>query len=357
MRLSTKVSPALNAGQKTESALLVEVTGRDPIAETDWNEWKQIAAQWAERLVKETRAKAHWSSTEDEEPDRPQGWTPAKRLRWLKSAGLEVLVNGAPINHLSLKQFRDADDPSRACFQAINLYPEAITRINDMRELDQRLHVAVHRYPSQPIVEKLGLLVKWTDASQGQPIDYLQPIRPFWLTGDMVADLGQDVLWRSGSEEWHEGQAPKLYFDPERLQEPAPPANGAQWVDRNPQGIQDFRTEHVASLVTIEAHMEWPGGGSWWKSRDVHRMFLSKPRVSFSPQVALESMLSKRWLNFDKIMEPEEEQDADKLPDSLVRKDSIAHPEVRKGFESYQELEPSDGDHWILPAKQVPEED
>ncbi len=351
LELSTNVTPALNADQKMRKGLLLQVTGRDPLDETEWNGWKEVAAEWGEDLVVETRKKAEWSSQAPEDPANPNGWTPYMRLQWLKSSGLEILVNGAPINHISLKQFRDAEDPTRACYQAINLYPETLQRVHDLREIDHRLHVAVHRYPTQPIVEALGLRVKWTDATQGQAIDYLQPIRPFWLRANMAADLGQDVLWRSGSEEWREGETPNLYFDFDQFEEWSPPADSATWGDLHPRALQDFRSDKTRDKVESLARARW--SGEWWKRRSEHRKALSEPSLTFAPQVALESALSKRWLNFERPEPPEgSREEPTGHPDSIVRKDTIGHPVVRAKFERDYGLDPSDPDHWIFPPDQ-----
>jgi len=345
LALRTNVTSALNANQKTQTGLLVEVTRRDPLEDTDSNGWKQVAAEWGERLVKETRKKAHWSSEEDEDPLNP-GWKPCHRLKWLKSIGLEVMGKGAPINHLSMKQFRDAEDPSRACFQAVNLYPETLRRVHDLREIDRRMHVAVHRYPTQPIVKALGLHVKWTDSSQGQAVDYLQPIRPFWFRADISSDLGTDILLRSGSKTWRKGETPKLYFDDDQLEESAPSATSAEWFDKNPQKLQDVGTDHVQKFLKKLAQ-EKLGKESWWDDRGEARKLVMKPEFSFAPQIAIESALSKRWMNFEL-----KEQDFSNCPDSVLRKDTIGHTSVREEFEKNHELTPEEGEHWIFPSEQ-----
>ena len=428
LTLRTNVTPALNANQKTQTGLLVEVTGRDPLEETDLQGWRQIAAEWGEELVKETIRKANWSTFRGIESDDKGAY---KGLLVLKSLGMEILGNGAPINHLSMKQFRDAEDPSKACFQAINLYPETLRRVHDLREIDRRLHVAIHRYPTQPIVKALGLQVKWTDSSKGQAIDYLQPIRPFWFRADIKSDLGRDILWRSGSENWFVGDTPfesdtpsDFYFDHEN-EWPMVAPNYAEWFDKHPHKIQDFKTKKVQNELYSQTEydlkelfeeikkpqsqkeegqkeeMETQEILTWvWRNlgRDiVYGEFLG--RDGWEPQIAIESVLSKRWLNLEKSELPEGLADFlnkegeilsgegttlkklkkifkkkaptppwDKLkeelqkyfykecPDTILRKDTIGHPEVRNDFEKNHELKtPSDIDpksndtnHWVF---------
>lgn len=188
LRLTTGVYPALNVDQKLEKRLLLEITGRDVLPADNEERWSQLASGWGERLVQELQRKRNPTY-------RPVG---RNGLDTIQALALEILSGRRPINHLSLKQFRDAEDPKRACYQAVTLSPETLEHVYDLREIDERLHVAIHRYPSQPIVEALGLEVKWTDAKKSSVIEYLQPIRPFWLRAKVRADLGEDIFWRAG---------------------------------------------------------------------------------------------------------------------------------------------------------------
>jgi hypothetical protein len=291
LSLRTDVMAALNANQQTEQELLVEVTSRDPVPRTDEEAWREIAAKWGERQVVEAEAKAR------EAFQTPaHDWDPRRRLTWLKSTAMEVLFRGAPINHIALKQFRDAEDPNEACLQALNIYPEEIDRIHDLRPIDDTLHVAVHRYPTAPIVELFGLDVKWTDTGRGQPIDYLQVIRPFWMRADVKAHLGRDVVWRAASNEWREGDHSPLYFD--LGEEGAAPANAAGYADEHPRMVQGFGSRVGREHSVRKAVAEF-GTSSWSHTRGGHLAQLKESRISFSPQTAIESILNHGWVNFD----------------------------------------------------------
>jgi hypothetical protein len=214
-------------------------------------------------------------------------------LGQLRSASMEVLFRCTPINHIAFKQFRDAKEPDTACFQALNVYPEEIDRIHDMRPIDEVLHVAVHRYPTAPIVDLFGLDVKWTDVSKGQPVDYLQAIRPFWMKADVSADLGRDVRWRAASHEWHDGEDVSLYFD--CADEPSTPKHAATYADHHPLDLQDLGARRGLEQKIMQA----VGGEPCAQPRGSREKLLRQARVSFSPQVALESILHHRWVNFD----------------------------------------------------------
>ena len=55
----------------------------------------------------------------------------------VQALALEILARGAPINRLSLKQYRDAADFDRACYQAVVQSQRRIERIHELREMAQ----------------------------------------------------------------------------------------------------------------------------------------------------------------------------------------------------------------------------
>ena len=117
-------------------------------------------------------------------------------LECLLSLALESLANEKPINEFSLKQFRDAEQPLKACYQSLIRVPQVIERLYDLREIETRTHVRIHRTASQPIVETLGLVHKLVAASQGGGDHILEPVRPFWMRMDVRMDEAQE-LWRT----------------------------------------------------------------------------------------------------------------------------------------------------------------
>lgn len=353
LALSTNVNQALHANQPLGRRLLLEVTSRDPLPATDMDGWKHIAADWGDRLAAETKRKAWWNS--HAMPDSWGGWTPHMRLQWCKSAALEVMLAGQSINHVSLKQFRDAADPNRACFQAISLHSETLERIHDLRSIDAPLHVAVRRFPTQPIVRKLGLAVKWTDSTGGEAIDYLQPLAPFWLRATMTSELGRDVKWRAGSEVWHAGERPPLYFEDDQTK--TPPANAADWADTHIHTLQDYRTKHVQDAVRTEARRRW--SKDWWEQRAElagalqlsrwHDALAQELRPAFpgaEPQLAIESILANKWLNFERGPDHEPAQ---RKP-FIIRRDTIGHPVVRTEFAKTHGFDTYEDDYWEVPG-------
>jgi len=80
----------------------------------------------------------------------------------------------------------------------------------DLREIEDTIHVGIHRYPSLPIVEKLGLKVKCTRTG-AQAVDVLQPVRPFWMRVGLKDYLGQNLCWRADTK-WQRGAHDPFYF-------------------------------------------------------------------------------------------------------------------------------------------------
>lgn len=198
MSLTTDVLPALNVGTEVERRLLMEVFHGHPADWDDGETWRSMAARWAPRLFEDFAAKRRLAAEHGEALDDTRALL------------LEVLCHGEPVNEFSLKQFRDSDEPDRACYQAIVRSRERIEKVFDIREIDSRpLHVGIHRYPTQPIVDTLGLQVKHTDDSGATSVDYLQPIRPFWMRVSLTADASEELFFRAGSETWFPGAGSK----------------------------------------------------------------------------------------------------------------------------------------------------
>lgn len=119
------------------------------------------------------------------------------------------------LNQYSLKQFRDAENSTRACYQSrvrqrIVLHPAGQPAPGGaprlIEQFDEKggasgesLWLALHSYPVQAITRLLGLEPCWTDDTGDRIVDYFRPMRwSFWIKGTMDverADEGQQ--WES----------------------------------------------------------------------------------------------------------------------------------------------------------------
>jgi hypothetical protein len=110
----------------------------------------------------------------------------------VQAMALEILARRAPLNRLSLKQYRDAADFDRACYQAVVHSQRRIERVHAVGEMAHPPRIALHRLANYPIVEMLGLRIKHT-TSGTSVVDELEPVRPFWLRASVSEDLGRVV--------------------------------------------------------------------------------------------------------------------------------------------------------------------
>jgi hypothetical protein len=190
LTLRTEVLPALFLGQKAEERTVLEIHQQEICPAHDEDRWRKIMAHWGKTLLDDLDEKVTCARQCREEFSN------------LKALSFEVLAHDEPFNEVTLKQFRDAADPNAACYQALTLSQRFLEEVYEIHEIKERMHVRLYQYPSLPIVDILGLRVKSRDALGATIVDQLQPIRPFWLRVALRQELGKNLCWRAGSEEW-----------------------------------------------------------------------------------------------------------------------------------------------------------
>ena len=190
VRVSTTVLPVLGLGQGAEDRVILEVDDGPVCPAGDEAQWRHIGETWGKAVRDELAGM--WDAKEK------AGDASESAL----SLALEVLARGRPINSLTLKQFRDASDPERACYQSLVLIRREIERVHDLREMEASFDVRIYDYPTQPIVSSLGLLPKHVSYDGGARAYSFEPVRPFWLRVSLRERLGTTVCRRAGSERW-----------------------------------------------------------------------------------------------------------------------------------------------------------
>ncbi len=98
---------------------------------------------------------------------------------------LQETLGGGGMVMAMLKQFPDAADPTRACYQGII---EAHAVINGFRGsglTDNHYEVRVTSYASHPFLDELGISADWQDVGQG-----------VWMDFDFEQHLGAEI-WRA----------------------------------------------------------------------------------------------------------------------------------------------------------------
>ena len=121
------------------------------------------------------------------------------------------LAPGA-FDNISLKQFRDAQDTSAACYQSVVRSAMYLDRMNDAGPLyDPQIgdptggiDIKLYYTESQPLNQFVRLRVEdVTDTSDG-PISTLKPDFPFWQNVDLSYALGTNLYWRAKNSHWSE---------------------------------------------------------------------------------------------------------------------------------------------------------
>jgi hypothetical protein len=322
--LKAEVFPALNVGQESEWRTVLEVGEGNLIGWQNQQDWNAVADHWGRELKSDVTRMA--AAAQDE------------RFEDLRALALEILGNGQALNQFSFKQFRDAASTELACYQALVRRRTIIERVHDLREMEDRTHVKVHQYPTQPIVEKLGLVVQNSFLTANGRVDCLQPSRHFFMKANLRVELPENVCWRSLSDEWHVPKKPKPgyfreqcrgevgrdlidYLDKGRCElSPSP----FREEDQNPQ-----RLRHKCAL---------------WSAAASDELRLTRPQAAgvvgddkFEPQMVVHAMLSGEWDHFgnprwyqreereklNKKGEGEPETPVDSLPMFVIRRDSV----------------------------------
>jgi hypothetical protein len=111
----------------------------------------------------------------------------------------------------NLKQFRDSGRPELFCHQALTRMRMRVTSLNrvaplsDMRglaDVSGGFRVRLHRWPTLPIVDTLGLVPDREWQGDGAQVVELKPVSPFWYNADMLYERGQNLAERSHDGVW-----------------------------------------------------------------------------------------------------------------------------------------------------------
>jgi hypothetical protein len=181
LHMETEIFSAINAGQKSTKGALLEIDVGDEDAPADEQARRAVREGWGSEAAEDLERKTFLASIQEHQ------------IQKAKSLALEILANREPINRISLKQYRDSEDISKACYQAVVHTERSITQLYNFREIKPPVHVRLTRVFGHPIVEKLGLKVKSVDSRRGHLVENLQPIHPFWMHVAMKEELGRVI--------------------------------------------------------------------------------------------------------------------------------------------------------------------
>ena len=263
LEMQIEVIPALNLGQKAEQRPLLEIDEQHTPAADDEAGWRNVADTWGRDLIGDLKRKTYLATTQVED------------VIGGKALALELLAYQAPLNRIILKQYRDGEQLTRACYQALVHASSTITSVYDIREISPHVSVRLYRQPGNLIAEALGLKVKCQQSAGGEVIDVLQPVRPFWMRLGLKEDLATVACFRAKDEPWQivhpwfETPAPtpatsaavpeeaprsQLSFDP-------PPAPPRRLAGQKPYFKQSGATRVGAWLANVPGDASLPALG------------------------------------------------------------------------------------------------
>lgn len=197
---SALVLPELGVDAGASHEMLLNVSS-DPVLQADDKKgWGHLARKWGAERVRDLKRKY------EERGIRSEQISQSDAFRHVRALALEVMTGKLAINNVTLKQFRDAWKPEEACYQALVQGRKTIDQLYEVHEIDEQLNVWIHRYPTQPISDILGLKVKHVDHENNTEV--FEAIRPFWFRADITEHLGQTLFERVADTCWTEQETP-----------------------------------------------------------------------------------------------------------------------------------------------------
>lgn len=282
LRVDTEVWPALGQGQKATILPVIEISQGDPGA--GLGDAPDAAWKWSGTLRSELLAKKY---TKADHPDP---------LKIGRALALELLGKQMPFTAYSLKQFRDAADPARACYQSLVRVPREIKELLDVREIEETLVVRIHNYPSLDIAGTLGLIATGSPEGGSGIVSSAQAIRPFFLRGNLYEPLAQRLGWRAGQMDWtlDENEA----FSTLLSDDGGPPIT-ADFVS---EALQDLIDPSRISAVMAQAAQRLKVAQAAGQSNRQDSFTKAQARAALEridPQTVIECILSREWGNAD----------------------------------------------------------
>lgn len=281
LRVDAEILPAVGEGERTQKRTIVEIVGGTPPADTNEMAWRNTGERWGSILREELHRKKETASRHEAE------------MNDMRALALELLGNRVPLALYTLKQFRDNADPDNACYQSLVQISETLYEVLDIREIERPITIRMHDFPTQALVQTLGLIGKPV-RGDGFGIAYaLQPVRPFWMRVTKDQHLGQPLWYRASTAKWAEpmtGTPPKVRTPPSFIE-----ANASQVGPG--AGMSQDEGDPRQMVRTIEDWKAFRREKS--DDQNVPRDRIVDAIEAIDPQMVIESILSREWGNYD----------------------------------------------------------
>lgn len=295
---STTVLPAFGQGQEATVRPFLEVFKGNPLPSEARQQWRGVVEGWGTELkndLVQRRLKL-------DEYEKTYGGTinlvkypysiarPQETLSW----AFDVLAQKRPLRVLTLKQFRDAQNPQVACYQSIVEIEQTITRVYNIAEIEDGLYVRIYRQQSLPIVEKLGLVPMIDHPGRNNKFAQIfQPLRPFWMRLSLTENLGKNLLVHAAS--WRKSADQRVDVDWMRWSEKH---TVSIWAT-NP-GLDARESLGPCGLRQRVFRLSQPMSGIYYPTQDTPFYYMPKHLVdNFDPQYFVEHVLGNYWERWD----------------------------------------------------------
>lgn len=233
----------------------------------------------------------HMAKATTKDRSRKQPWVKRKRFNKTLRQTREHIDMEQPFNQYSFKQFRDAAEPNNACYQALTNTVLKLSGIK-LEESSELLHLHIYRFPTQPIVDMLGLKVKTTHKDHNGVYDAVQAIRPFSFVAEGESELGEDICWSTERGSWLRNSNVM-----ERLFSPAmgntPGMAGAGFAEAPVDGPNSGSDARPAS--TVPANLDTESQAREVDSEDADSKGRLKKKAEIVPQMLVNGILSSGW--------------------------------------------------------------
>ncbi len=117
-----------------------------------------------------------------------------------------------PVSLITFKQFRDAVNPKKACFQGIVETQMRVDSIKDARLMSDLsapdssagVTLALLDDEAQPVVKMLGIETEMNGATDSKGMVRIKPLMPFWVEMDVSMGCALRQVWRTPWTDWTE---------------------------------------------------------------------------------------------------------------------------------------------------------
>ncbi|HSH74086.1 MAG TPA: hypothetical protein VLA09_00165, partial [Longimicrobiales bacterium] len=297
LKVEAQVLPVIGGGEKAERRTILSIYDGEP-PEVDDDAWRAVADRWGSALKRELERKKRARAKSKKMFDNA------------RSMALDLLSARAPFSVYTIKQFRDVAEPDRACYQSFVRIHRTAREVMDLREIERPIHVRINEYPTQPLVENLGLVAEPVESDSGGVVYTLQPIRPFWLSGTIEEKLGKPVAIRTGDSGWT-ASIGETYLQSLPGAEAVDP--GAEAVDPRAVGADPRAVGAETGLaLDLGDPRRLTKAVTNWMTRAAEaaegqeKLLLGAEEAAqvlrtIDPQTVIESILSREWGNWDPV--------------------------------------------------------